>query len=218
MAQHAETPEYAYWEDFAAYADAVATPAAELTSEMLGAWAAGRQRLHVLDMACGHGLYGYTFAARHPDARVWSLDWPNVLPLALARADSMGVADRVRTIAGDMFQADLGGPYDTVMITNVLHHFSPPRAEELLRRAASVLADDGRIVVVGLTVTDARPAENAAAHLFSILMLIWTHEGEVHSLQDYQRMLEDAGFTDVESRNVAASPLWVIAARPNGRR
>lgn len=214
VAQHAETPEYAYWEDFAAYADAVAAPAAELTSDMLSVWATGRERLNVLDMACGHGLYGYTLATRYPNARVWSLDWPNVLPVAVARADRMGIADRVRTIAGDMFEADLGGPYDTVMITNVLHHFSRSRAAELLRRARSVLAEDGRIVVVGLTVSDAPPAEDAAAHLFSILMLIWTHEGEVHSLQDYQRMLHGTGFTDVESRNVAALPLWVISARP----
>ncbi len=216
VGQHAETPEYAYWEDFAAYADAVAAPAAELTSDMLGAWAAGRERLNVLDMACGHGLYGYTLAAHYPNTQVWSLDWPNVLPVALARADRMGIADRVRTIAGDMFEADLGGPYDAVMITNVLHHFSRPRAAQLLRRAASVLAQVGRIVVVGLTISDAPPAEDAAAHLFSILMLIWTHEGEVHSLQDYQRMLHGAGFTDVESRNVAGSPLWVFTARPAG--
>jgi C-methyltransferase len=217
VAEHAETPQYAYWEDFAAHASAVAAPAAELTSDMLGTWAAGRGRLDVLDMACGHGLYGYTLAARYPNARVWSLDWPNVLPVALARADRMGIADRVSTIAGDMFEADLGGPYDAVMITNVLHHFSQERATELLRRAAGVLAEDGRIVVVGLTVSDAPPTEDAAGHLFSILMLIWTHEGEVHSLREYQEMLHGTGFTDVESRNVAASPLWVITARPGGQ-
>jgi len=216
VAQHAETPQYAYWEDFAAYADAVATPAAELAADMLGAWAAGRERLNVLDMACGHGLYGYTLAARYPNARVWSLDWPNVLPVALARADRMGIADRVNAITGDMFDADLGGPYDVVMITNVLHHFSQPRAMELLSRAAGALSQDGRIVLVGLTVSDAPPAKDAAAHLFAILMLIWTHEGEVHSLRDYSRMLHDTGFTDVESANVAASPLWVITARPTG--
>jgi len=211
-AQHAETPEYAYWEDFAAYAGAVAAPAAEVTADALASWAAGRDQLDVLDMACGHGLYGYTLAARNPRARVWSLDWPNVLPVALERAARMGVADRVSTIAGDMFEADLGGPYDAVLITNVLHHFSEERAVELLRRAAGVLAPDGRMVVVGFTVSDAPQAEDAAAHLFSILMLIWTHQGEVHSLQSYERMLRDAGFAHVKPHPVPASPLWVLTA------
>jgi SAM-dependent methyltransferase len=211
--QNAETPGYAYWEDFAAYASAVAAPTAKLMADVLGPWAAGRDRLNVLDLACGHGLYGYTLAARQPHAKVWSLDWSNVLPLALARATQMGMADRVSTIAGDMFDVDLGGPYDVVMITNVLHHFSEARAVQLLRRAAGVLAADGRIVLVGFTVSDAPPASEAAAHLFSILMLIWTHEGEVHSEHVYERMLADSGFTDATLYPVPALPLRVIVAR-----
>jgi C-methyltransferase len=211
--QHAETPGYAYWEDFAAYADAVAVPAAGLMADALGTWASGRGRLNVLDMACGHGIYGYTLAARHAHAKVWSLDWPNVLPLARKRADRMGIADRVFTIAGDMFEADLGGPYDIVMITNVLHHFSERRAIDLLRRAAEVLVEDGRIVLVGFTVSDASPATEAAAHLFSILMLVWTHEGEVHSSDAYERMLGAAGFADARPYVVPDSPLRVIVAR-----
>lgn len=212
--QHAETPGYAYWEDFAAHASAVAAPTADLMAEVLGPWAARQHRLHVLDMACGHGLYGYTLALRQQHARVWSLDWPNVLPLALDRATRMGVGDRVATIAGDMFEVGLRGPYDVVMITNVLHHFSEQRAVQLLRRAAGVMTPEGRIALVGFTVSDAPPAAEAAAHLFSILMLIWTHQGEVHSARAYERMLSEAGFTDLEIHPVPALPLRVIVARP----
>lgn len=213
-AQNAETPGYEYWQDFAAYADAVAAPTAELMADVLGPWASQRDSLNVLDMACGHGLYGYTLAARQPHARVWSLDWPNVLPLAREHAARMGVGDRAATIAGDMFEVDLGGPYDAVMITNVLHHFSQQRAVQLLRRAAGVLAEDGRIALVGFTLSDAPPASEAAAHLFSILMLIWTHEGEVHTEGAYVRMLAGAGFTGAEVHPVPGLPLRVIVARP----
>jgi len=130
-AENAETPGYAYWEDFAAHAGAVAAPTAELMADVLGPWASQRKRLNVLDMACGHGLYGYTLASRQPHALIWSLDWPNVLPLARERAAKMGIGDRVSVIAGDMFDVPLGGPYDVVMITNVLHHFSERRASSL---------------------------------------------------------------------------------------
>ncbi len=214
--QNAETPGYTYWEDFAAYATAVAAPTAELMSDVLGAWAAQRDSLKVLDMACGHGLYGYTLALRQAHAVVWSLDWPNVLPFALEHAARMGIGDRVFTIAGDMFEVELGGPYDVVMITNVLHHFSEGRAVQLLRRAAEVTAPDGRIVLVGFTVGDAPPATEAAAHLFSILMLIWTHEGEVHTETAYRQMLARAGFTDVSLHPVPTLPLRVIVARRVG--
>lgn len=210
--ENAETPGYAYWEDFAAYASAVAGPTAEVLADALDPWAAQRERLHVLDMACGHGLYGFTLARRQPRASVWSLDWPNVLPFARERAELMGVGDRVAMIAGDMFDVPLGGPYDVVMLTNVLHHFSERRGTELLQRAAGALADDGKIALVGFTVGDQPPARDAAAHLFSILMLIWTSEGEVHSVEAYHRMLAGAGFADPRIYPVPALPLRVIVA------
>jgi SAM-dependent methyltransferase len=214
---NAETPGYEYWEDFAAHASAVASPTARLMADVLGPWAERQGRLDVLDLACGHGLYGYTLAQRQPHARVWSLDWPNVLPLALAHARRLGVGDRVSTIAGDMFAVDLGGPYDVVMITNVLHHFSEERATQLLRRAAGVLTDGGRIALVGFTTSDAPPAAEAAAHLFSILMLIWTNEGEVHPSRVYERMLASAGISEVESHPVPGLPLRVIVGRRVGQ-
>jgi len=122
--EHAETPGYGYWEDFASYAGAVATPTAQLAAAGLKSWAAGRDRLDVLDVACGHGLYGFTIAGQHDQARVWSLDWPNVLEKARKHAAEAGLSDRFRAIAGDMFEVELGGPYDVVLVTNVLHHFS----------------------------------------------------------------------------------------------
>ena len=210
--EHAETPSYAYWEDFAAYAGAVAGPTARKAAEVLAPWAAARERLDILDVACGHGLYGYTLASQQPHARVWSLDWPNVLPITLGHAGRLGVADRTKTIAGDMFEVPLGGPYDVVMITNVLHHFSEERGVELLRRGASALAPDGRLVLVGFTVDDGPPAADPAPHLFSILMLVWTYSGEVHSVAAYNRMLAAAGFREASVHAVPSLPLRILVA------
>lgn len=210
--EHAETPGYLYWQDFAAYAGPVAEPTAETAAGALDSWASGRPRLHVLDMACGHGLYGFTLARHQPQARVWSLDWPSVLPVTRRHAERLGVADRMLTIPGDMFTVPLGGPYDVVMITNVLHHFSEERAAELIRRAAEVTAPDGRIVLVGFTLGDQPPALDPEPHLFSILMLIWTFEGEVHTTAGYRRMLAAGGFGHAEVLPVASLPLRVIIA------
>ncbi len=214
--QHAETPEYRYWQDFAAHAGAVAGPTAETAAATLRDWATGRPRLDVLDVACGHGLYGFTLARQQPQAVVWSLDWPTVLPVTRRHAGRLGVADRIREIPGDMFTVPLGGPYDVVMITNVLHHFSEERATQLLRRAAAVTAPDGKIVLVGFTLDDQPPALDPEPHLFSILMLVWTFQGEVHSVPAYRRMLATVGFDDAEVARVAHLPLRVIVASRTG--
>ncbi|HEY6748108.1 MAG TPA: class I SAM-dependent methyltransferase [Mycobacteriales bacterium] len=211
--QHAETPEYQYWQDFAAFAGAVAGPTAERAAAALDAWAGDRPRLRVLDMACGHGLYGFTLARHQPRAEVWSLDWDTVLPVTRKHGERLGVADRAHIIAGDMFTVPLGGPYDVVMITNVLHHFSEDRGVELIRRAAEVTAPGGRIVLVGFTVDEDRPPHlDPEPHLFSILMLIWTFDGEVHSVDAYRRMLAAGGFGPPEVVTVPSLPLRVLIA------
>jgi ubiquinone/menaquinone biosynthesis C-methylase UbiE/heme-degrading monooxygenase HmoA len=214
LAEHAETAQFDYWVDFAAYASAIAVPTARVMSNALADWAAGRQSPRVLDMACGHGIYGYTFARHNPDARVWSLDWPNVLPVAARHAERLGVRERVELLPGDMFTEPLGGPYDLVLITNVLHHFSQTRATELLRRAAQVLKPDGRLALVGFTVGDEPPMSDPLPYLFSILMLVWTNEGEVHTESGYQRMLADSGFGRPDIHRVADLPLRVLITQP----
>jgi len=214
--EHAETAEFDYWVDFAAHASAIAAPTARVMSDALAPWAAGRESLRVLDIACGHGIYGYTFCQRNPGARVSSLDWPNVLPVAAGHAERLGVRDRVEFIAGDMFTAPLGGPYDLVMFTNVLHHFSEKRAVELLRRAAEVLRPDGRLALVGFTGGDEGPAADPFPYLLSILMLAWTNEGEVHSEAGYHRILAESGFSRPDIHRVADLPLRVLIAQPAG--
>ena len=210
--EHAETPEYKYWEDFAAFAPVVAKPTADVLADALAPWAADRGTVDVLDLACGHGCYGYTVAQRYPQAKVWSLDWENVLAVAGSHAEQMGVRDRTNFITGDMFEVPLGGPYDLVLITNVLHHFSEARAQELLTRAASVLKPDGKVGVVGFTTSDALPAEDPAPHLFSVLMLAWTSEGEVHSEAAYQQMYQASGLAQPTIHTVPGLPFRVLLA------
>jgi C-methyltransferase len=190
---HAETPGYTYWEDFAAYATKVARPTAEVMAEALSSWTAGKSTLDVLDVACGHGMYGYTMALRNPQAHVTSLDWPNVLAVAERHADRMGVLDRTSKLPGDMFETDLGGPYDLVLLTNVTHHFSEPKVTELLTRLGGAVKPGGKLVIVGFTADDP-PAVDPAPYLFSVLMLVWTFEGESHSVTAYNRSLAAAGF------------------------
>ncbi|MFJ9775903.1 methyltransferase [Kitasatospora sp. NPDC101157] len=203
---HALTPEFDYWTEFATSTTWFNNGAAELMTEQLLPWAAQRESVDVLDIACSHGSYGFTFAQREPRATITGLDWPNVLEITRRHAERLGLADRFRTIAGDMFKTPLGGPYDIVMLTNVLHHFSPEESTELLRRVAPAVKPGGRIAVVGHT-TDAHdtPHTNPLPYMFSVIMLVQTHRGETHSVDTYRRMLTDAGFANVTDHSSEAA-------------
>jgi 2-polyprenyl-3-methyl-5-hydroxy-6-metoxy-1,4-benzoquinol methylase len=214
---NAETPEFVYWRSFATNARAIAEPSAKAVADLLLPWARSRPGLRVLDMACGHGLYGFAFAQRLEHAQVWSLDWPSVVEVARRHAGRLGVADRVHGLAGDMFTTELGGPYDLVLITNVLHHFSVAKGEELLRRAADVTRPGGKVAVVGfVTDKDHSQVADRQAHMFALLMLAWTAEGEVHTADDYRRMLGSAGYEDVTAHQVPGLPAQIMVATRRG--
>ncbi|WP_328406270.1 methyltransferase (plasmid) [Streptomyces sp. NBC_00390] len=210
--ENAETPEYSYWEDFAAYPTGNTSRVAAKLADLLADWATERPCLDVLDTACGHGYYGYTLAQRFPQAKVWDIDWANVLDVSVRHAERMGVRDRVELITGDMFSVPMGGPYDVTMITNVLHHFSEERATEMLTKLAQATKPDGKVAVVAITTDDRPPAEDPVPHLFSVLMLAWTHEGESHSMDAYRRMFAAAGLTPPRFHSLPGVPLRILLA------
>ncbi|MET9297308.1 class I SAM-dependent methyltransferase [Streptomyces sp. NPDC003077] len=213
METNAETPSYTFWEDFATLGTLNTQPVADLIADELLPWPDGdRDRLDVLDVACGHGLYGYTLARREPRAHVWSLDWPNVLAVTEANARRLGVAPRAHFLPGDMFEAPLAGPYDIVIVANVLHHFAAEQATRLLRRMADVIRPGGKLVAVAISTGDGRPADDPVPHLFSALMLAWTSAGQVHPLSVYEEMVAAAGFTRPKLHTLAHNPLRVLVA------
>lgn len=212
---HALTPGFSYWEDFANHTSWFNNGAADLMADHLVPWASGRDSVDVLDVACSHGSYGFTFAAREPRARVWALDWPGVLRITRKNAERLGLLDRTRFIEGDMFDVPLGGPYDIVMLTNVLHHFPQRQAIELLTRMRTAVKPGGLIAVVGHTYDeDDSPETNPLPYLFSVIMLVQTHEGETHSSVTYRKLLSASGFVNTrEYRSEKAMHRLFLADR-----
>jgi 2-polyprenyl-3-methyl-5-hydroxy-6-metoxy-1,4-benzoquinol methylase len=212
IAEHIDQLNFAYFEEWAAHASAVTEPTAARVAGTIYEWAAQRERLHVLDLACGQGAYGFKIAQQHPQARVWSVDNAQVLEIAHKHAARLGVADRVETVAGDMFTLDLGGPYDLVLLTGVLHHYTPERAAELLRRTAAVTNSGGKLILAGPTADDGPVRESPDAHLFSLLMLVWTEHGEARSVGYYERLLAATGYRNMQVHRQAELPMRIIVA------
>jgi SAM-dependent methyltransferase len=201
----AEAPGFPFWVDFATNLTGVTKAGAGFVAEILQPTSP-----RILDVGCGHGLFGFTVAAKHPEARVSCLDWPDVLDVARQWAGRMGVLDRAEFIPGDAFTVDLDGPYDVIIVANLLLQFSHDRGVELLRRLVSVLKPGGRVVIVGFTSGDAPPEQEHHARMLALLMLASTAGGELYSSDDYCAMLTSAGLEDVRSHRRDGLPLRVI--------
>lgn len=198
--------EYDGWVPFAEDMGALMHPTAQGIAAILGP-VTGR----VLDVAAGHGVFGIVLAQKNPALKVVALDWPKVLDVAKRHATQMGVADRYSTIPGDAFTVDLQGPYDTILVTNLLHHFSAEKNIALLKRLRAALRPGGRLVTLEFIPNDDRVSPPPSA-TFSLVMLATTAEGDAYTFAELRRMLEAAGFKDNKFHQVENSPQQVIVS------
>jgi ubiquinone/menaquinone biosynthesis C-methylase UbiE len=152
------------------------------------------QKLKILDIAAGHGLFGISFATRNKQAEITALDWKAVLEVAKENAQKAGVSDRYKTIEGSAFDVEFGTGYDLVLLTNFLHHFDAPTCETLLRKVSSALADGGRVVTLEFVPNEDRVTPPDAAG-FSVVMLTSTPSGDAYTFSELERMFANAGFS-----------------------
>jgi SAM-dependent methyltransferase len=177
------------WVDFAKQMAPLMYPAAAEIAQLV----AGEGPISVLDIAAGHGLFGIAIAQHNSEARIAALDWPNVLAVATENAGRFGVGSRHSTIPGDAFEADFGGPYDLILVTNFFHHFDPPTCEKLMRRILAALVPGGRCVTLDFVPNDDRVSPPDAAG-FAMMMLGTTPAGDAYTFAEYDRMFRNAGF------------------------
>jgi len=188
-------PDHPMWVKFArAMAPMMAMPAQKLAPLVDPA---ANQKLKILDLAAGHGLYGLAFAKRNPNAEVTAVDWANVLEVAKENAQAAGAGDRFHTKPGSAFDVDYGTDYDVVLLTNFLHHFDPPTCETLLRKVRSALKDGGRAVTLEFVPNDDRVSPPQAA-AFSLMMLGVTPAGDAYTFAELEEMFRNAGFARSE--------------------
>ncbi len=185
-------PEHPIWVKFARGMAAMMAMPAQLMAKLVDPNA--DQKLKILDIAAGHGLFGIAFATQNKQAEVTAVDWKAVLEVAKENAEKAGVADRYNTIEGSAFDVEFGSGYDLVLLTNFLHHFDPPTCETLLRKVRAALADGGRAVTLEFVPNEDRvtPPEVAG---FSMVMLVGTPSGDAYTFSELEQMCANAGFS-----------------------
>ena len=195
-------PDHEIWVKFARAMGPTSLFVARLLAIALDAAAGAPWK--VLDVAAGHGMFGITLAGENPNAQIVALDWANVLEVAKENARAAGVQDRLRTIAGSAFEADLGSGYDLVLLPNFLHHFDVATCETFLRRVHQALKPGGRAVTIEFTPDDNRVTPVIPAS-FALVMLVTTPAGDAYTTAELERMATHAGFARSEVRDLAPS-------------
>ena len=160
----------------------------------------------MLDVGGGWGQYAKAFRTVNPGIEATVLDVPDVAdqaPPDLAGTEHEG---HISWIGGDYLETDYGSGYDLVLLSNILHQETAPRAAELTRRAAAALAPGGRVVIVDFAIDDAK-REHWLGTLFAINMRSF---GDAWSAPEYTAWLTHAGLTDIQRQDLGPDR-WIIS-------
>jgi cyclopropane fatty-acyl-phospholipid synthase-like methyltransferase len=150
----------------------------------------------LLDVGGGSGCFSIAIAQRIAAIRCSVMELPAVCEVARGYIEEGGVADRVDTVAVDMFRQAWPQGYDGVLFSNVFHDWNVENNLILARRAHEILPRGGRVFVHEMLLAEDGSGPPTTAS-FSILMLFGT-QGRQYSRSEVFRILAEVGFVDLE--------------------
>jgi ubiquinone/menaquinone biosynthesis C-methylase UbiE len=153
-----------------------------------------------LDLGGGAATYAVAWAEACPGAEIAVFDTPGTLRVTRKILREKGAEGRVRLVEGDFLKDPLGGPYDFVWISQILHAFAVPECLRLLRRARATLAPGGRIAVQEFLLDEGKVSPPGPV-FFSVHMVAVTEGGRAYTAGEIAGMMRKAGF-----RKVAVDP------------
>jgi 2-polyprenyl-3-methyl-5-hydroxy-6-metoxy-1,4-benzoquinol methylase len=143
----------------------------------------------VLDLGGGHGRYARAFADE--GYAVTLFDQPLVVELAKQRH-----GDRLTYQQGDFHQVEsFGGPYDLVLLCNIVHGEGLDANAALIARAAKSLRAGGRIALRDMFLDEHGHAP-ASAVFFGLTVLFYTERGASPSVRQAEDWFAKAGLGD----------------------
>jgi precorrin-6B methylase 2 len=155
------------------------------------------QTRRLLDLGCGPGTYSLAIVQRCPQVHATLLDLPGPIEEAQRIVAERGMTGKVELVAADAFRWDPPEPFDTILVSNILHMLGPDLSQKLLHRACGFLAPGGRLIVQAQFLSDDLTSPRWPT-LLNLMMLVGTDRGRNHAFGETAQWMRQAGFTDVQ--------------------
>jgi len=152
---------------------------------------------HLLDLGGGPAVFAMTLCRHFPHLQATVFDTPETIEVAQQRLAGSDLQERIHTRAGDFFTDPLGGPFDAVLLSSIVHIYSPEQNRQLIARAAAALQPGGRLLIRDFLVSDDHTQPLSAA-LFAVNMLVNTENGNCYSGAEIESWLREAGLGEIE--------------------
>ncbi|MBD5558832.1 MAG: class I SAM-dependent methyltransferase [Clostridia bacterium] len=175
----------------------------------------------ILDIGAGTGLELEAVFNRFPDAQVTVVD---ISENMLGKLEERFAGRKITVTPGDYFTADFGGePYDAVITSMSLHHWTPDEKRRLYPRFYEALKPGGIYIENDYMLTEGTPEELAAEEkrLLSERKALEEANPDVRhvhmdlpaTVPSEMKRLEEAGFSDVREVWSAKNNVTLTALR-----
>ncbi|MET7550926.1 methyltransferase [Streptomyces sp. NPDC005500] len=151
----------------------------------------------LLDIGGGAGGHALGAVRQWPHLRATVFDLEAVSEIARREVGIDKLGDRIEVQTGDMWTSPFPAA-DVHFYSYIFHTCSIEQCALLVRKSFSSLPVGGRIIIHQVFYNSDKSGPFAAA-AFSMEMLAWT-SGEQYSTPEIGKLLQDAGFRDVETR------------------
>lgn len=151
-------------------------------------------RVRLLDLGGGAGTNAIAFCRTYPELTATVFDLPATLRLTEKTVKDAGLESRIALLSGDFNKDMLGGPYDVVLMSDILHYQTFDTNAALVKKVFSHLAPGGRLVIKDRFLDEAGtgPAWTTA---FAVHILVNTQQGGCYKTSDAIQWMTKAGFT-----------------------
>jgi cyclopropane fatty-acyl-phospholipid synthase-like methyltransferase len=158
----------------------------------------------ILDLGGGAGTNAIAFCRAYPSLRATVFDLPATLHTTKRHVDEAGLSARIALQPGDFNRDPLGGPYDAVLMSDILHYQGPEANAALVKKAAAHLAPGGRLIIKDRFL-DATRTSPAWATAFAVHIMVNTEDGRCYTVEDAAGWMREAGLgsiTEIEQTAV----------------
>lgn len=160
----------------------------------------------ICDVGGGQGHLLAHLLARHTHLMGTVFDRPSVIAdRARLWAERLGVGDRCRYVAGDMFVEVPEA--DAYVLKMILHDWDDPECVTILKNLARRVSPRGRLFIAEHVIPG--PDTPHYAKLFDIHMMCWG-TGRERTVEEFGRLLGDAGWSLVAGLVPSSGVLGVI--------
>ncbi len=151
---------------------------------------------HMLDLGGGAGTNAIAFCQAYPELTATVFDLAATLPLTRITVKEAGLESRIAVLSGDFNRDPLGGPYDVVLMSDILHYQTYDMNAALVNKIYAHVASRGRLVIKDRFLDDAGtgPAWTTA---FAVHILVNTQQGGCYRIADAMEWMTKAGFQPV---------------------